>query len=152
MSDHESRPAPVRVLAGLPRSLTTPDGVDVVYPDTTIDMIKVMREVGLNVEFADPEAARTLVGHKAFDVWLPILEFSSTLLGGTASILLANLIQRYFDNRDAVPVAHISWRVGMSDGSYEEFDFDGPSDLAVEAATVFETNLRRRMGVDDGDG
>jgi hypothetical protein len=135
----------VLVLPGLPGNLTKPVGEQAVYPDTTIDMVKVLTEYGLEPEFVDHEE-RTLVSHKALDIWLPILEFTSNLATGVAGGLLVNLIQSFFVGADMPRVVHISWRVQKPDGTLSEFDYDGPVDGAIRSAETFGRSL------DPGDG
>ncbi|MCY0903613.1 hypothetical protein [Arthrobacter sp. H14-L1] len=135
----------VLVLPGLPRNLTKPAGEQALYPDTTIDMVKVLREYGLESEFVDQDE-RTLVSHKAFDVWLPILEFTSNLATGVAGGLLANLIQSFFVGTDTSQVIHISWRVRHRDGTLSEFNYDGPVNGAIQSAEIFGQALRPSDG------
>ncbi len=145
---------PVLVCPGLPRDLSKPTDVQVVYPDTTTDMVKILRARGYRVAFVDPDAAKTLVGHKAVDVWLPILEFGSALIATAGGEVLATLILDYFKARhSSTPVAHISWHVTMPDGQSEAFEYDGPSDQAAESARVFEKRLGNRLWrPNDGQG
>lgn len=90
----------VAVLPGVPnmRGLTVDDGI-VPFPDTTVDFVKVLRARGLKVEFTVARDDRRYVGHKAFELWLPILEFSRDLFIAIGGGLLVEAIKTYLDPR-----------------------------------------------------
>src|SRR5258708_885972 len=86
----------VVILPGLPRSLSAPDdATGDLYPDSTIDMIKILRLHGLSVAPLSTDKP-DLVAHKSYDVWLPIIQFSLSTLGGASGNLLSALILDYF--------------------------------------------------------
>ncbi len=88
----------VTVLPGVPNMarLTVDDGV-VPFPDTTVDFVKILRERGIVVEYAVPREDRRYVGHKAYELWLPILEFSMDVLAGLEAGILVELVKTYLD-------------------------------------------------------
>lgn len=117
------------------------DGDKAPYPDSTPDFVKVLREAGFEAEFAESREDRRYVGHKAADVWLPILTFAGAVFSGAAGTLLAELIKGYLgDTKDAL--LHIDWRVQGQDGREERFRADGKAADVLQAADEFEQRLR----------
>jgi len=105
------------------------------YPAETSDFIKVMRECGLRVDYADRNRPRQRVAQKSIEVWLPQLLF--TTVGTGAGNLLSQAIVMFIGtNRLAKAEAHARWgRRLMPDGTREEwFEFDGPGDELIEWA------------------
>lgn len=63
------------------------------FPSSTTDLMKVLREQGLHVEFEDPDSPHPLVSHKAADWWIPIMVFIiETGVASTAGNLLSHAI------------------------------------------------------------
>jgi hypothetical protein len=159
------RPAtePVTVLPGVPNmaGLTVDDGA-VPFPDTTTDFVKVLRHHGLEVEYAVPRERRVYVGHKAFELWLPILEFTRDLLIGIEGGLLVELLKTYLQpasptesdehsgaedgGTTALPIAptilHIEWHVVDRRGSRESFVANGAAPDVLDALTKFEQHVQ----------
>ena len=52
-------------MSGLP----VPEGKPL--PDTVTDIVKLIRQRGLNVAYEDPRENRALIAHKAADIWIP---------------------------------------------------------------------------------
>ena len=65
----------VLVLPGIPGLFDQLPSGESAYPVTTTDVVKLLREAGLNVEYAEARNERTQVGHNAADLWIPVLLF-----------------------------------------------------------------------------
>lgn len=134
-----------KVLPGIPGMAGVRDGDRIPYPDSTIDFVKVAREHGLEPTFLDTPDERSFAGHKAAEQWLPILEWSSTLLTGVGGGLMVELLKDYLgmDGSSDADVLqdqtlHVDWRVTRPDGSEERFVADGASSEVLEALNEFE--------------
>jgi hypothetical protein len=90
----------VRVLPGVPDQ-PLPPGVEVAYPGDSFDIVKILEERGLSVEWAHPVEERTTLEHKAADVWIPVLAFVSAVGAQTCGSLLASVIEDYLGERQA---------------------------------------------------
>ena len=143
----------VAVLPGVPSmdQIVVDDG-RVPYPDTTPDFVKILRIRGLSATFSDARQDRRYVTHKAFEVWLPILQFGLEVVLALDAGILADLLKDYLhgvpeesdtEARVNEPrVLHVDWRVSRSDGSTEEFKADGSPDAVLKAIDDFEKHLR----------
>jgi hypothetical protein len=150
----------VTVMPGVPNmpGLTLDGGV-VPFPDTTTDFVKVLQERGITAKFAVPRESRRYVGHKAFEVWLPILEFTRDVLIGLEAGLLVELIKTYLAPRatrsdateldqGAAPevakpaILRVEWHVARPDGGRESFVANGSAGHVIEALTQFERRIR----------
>lgn len=162
-----SAAASVTVLAGVPNmaGLTVDDGVTP-FPDTTTDFVKVLREHGVEVEYAVPRERRRYVGHKAFELWLPILECSRDVFLAVGSGLLVESIKDYLAPRtrdsdaaavdradeDSPPesrppaILHVEFHVQTHDGNRESFMANGAAPDVFRALEEFEEHLRDDEG------
>ena len=59
----------ITICAGIPSGSSAPEGGSS-FPDTAIDMAKVIRGRGINPIFEVPKEDRQYVSHNAADVWL----------------------------------------------------------------------------------
>lgn len=168
MSETTQPPPDVTVLPGVPNmdGLTVDDGV-VPFPDTTTDVVKLLRQRGISVEYSVPRDQRTYVGHKAFELWLPILEFTRDLLIGIEGGLLVELLMSYVqpaadsstpedleqsdeevgEPRDTAPaILHVEWHVAKPDGERETFVANGSMPDVLDALARFEQHVRNDEG------
>lgn len=169
MSDSAPPLPGVTVLPGVPNmaGLTVDDSV-VPFPDSTSDFVKLIRERGISVNYSVPRDQRIYVGHKAFELWLPILEFTRDLLIGIEGGLLVELLKSYLhpaDDRlptditegntgDATPdpkvsapaILHVEWHVSRPDGERQTFIADGSESSVLDALARFEDHVRNVEG------
>jgi hypothetical protein len=47
-----------------------------VYPNTTVDVVKLLTEQGLSVDYVQPKEERSTLTLKAAEWWIPILTFA----------------------------------------------------------------------------
>jgi len=138
-------PKTVQVLPGVPgMPELRVDDDRVPYPDTTIDMVKVLRERGLDPQLLEPREERRYAGHKALEIWFPILLFAKDVLANFEAGLLVELLKAYFGGKDEAEktLLHVDWRVTMPDGREERFKADGKGSNVLEALDAFEQRLR----------
>jgi hypothetical protein len=113
------------------------------YPDTAIDMAKVIREHGLTVSFEDDREKRKYVEHKATDVWLPILQVTIDILTGISSGLFTMLIADLLGaDKAEKSILYVEYRVTDRRGKVQEFKAEGPGKEVMEAVDKFERRLR----------
>jgi hypothetical protein len=118
------------------------------YPSSSSDFIKLLREGGLRVDYAGRERG-TEVAQKAIDVFVPVLVFTSTVAAGTISTLLASAIQEVVGKRRLKTTAvHLKLgRTTHSDGTIDEWiELDGPAE-----AVIAELRKRLHDGTDGPD-
>jgi len=159
----------VTVVPGVPNmaGLTVDQGV-VPFPDSTSDFVKLLREREIPVDFLVPREQRVYVGHKALELWLPILEFSRDLLISVESGLLVELLKSYLnpagdrrpiddieETREAATAApepsrsailHVEWHVSRPDGERQTFVANGSESSVLDALSRFEDHVRNNEG------
>lgn len=113
------------------------------YPETAIDLAKVIRERGLTVSFEDERDHRKYVEHKAADVFLPILQVASSVLEGISGGLFTMVIAALLGADEAKEsILHVEYRIADSDGNIEEFKAVGPGEQVLETLDSFERRVR----------
>jgi hypothetical protein len=124
------------------------------YPETTVDIVKILREADITVEFDDQPSERAYVGHKALEVWLPILEISGNYLLGISGGLMTWLITEYLtkqtgNTQDDEAIIHVTYRVLDDDGRPHEITLRGPKTDVCEALNEFESRVVDRTRLDE---
>ncbi len=76
------------------RTVKGPAG-EVVYPMGTGDLMKLVRERGASIDYADPEEQRVTVALYAAEYWVPIIVIVKDLLIGVEGALLADVIREW---------------------------------------------------------
>lgn len=133
------------------------------YPDSTTDFVKVLREMGFEVQFTEPREARRYVGHKAWEIWLPILKVAIEVLVALEAGLLVEIVKEFLpggpskeiestEKSDPAKEAtepeperallHVDWRVAMPDGREERFVANGDAKEVLESLDDFERHVR----------
>jgi len=115
------------------------------YPTNTSDFVKLLREEGFNVDYEHEKLERTLVGYKAFDVWVPVLDFSLNVLANIPANIVATTIMNYFratkrDLKDAT--LHVEYSVRKKNGDVIKFRADGASSDVLKAIEQFDRDVR----------
>ena len=135
----------ILILPGVPGMPDLRVDERVPYPDTTIDIAKSLRNAGYDVEFTEERDDRRYVGHKAYDVWIPILLLAREILVGVEAGLLVELLKGCFRGHPPeAGVLHVDWRVRTREGDEERIIADGRADEVMEALDAFERRLRDR--------
>ena len=144
----------VAVLPGVPNmgGLTVDDGI-VPFPDTTVDFVKILRAHGLNVEFTVAREDRRYVGHKAFELWLPILEFSRDVFIAIGGGLLVEAIKTYLEPRtaqtDALGLEDSAGDTPPATPEREDASYAPPDDGAAPAILHIEWHVTKPGGQRD---
>jgi len=101
----------VIILPGIPGMTTEMMGLEPsesAFPSTTTDIIKILREQALQVDFESPDAAHPLAAHKAADLWIPLAIFIETGAAHAAGDLMARAIVSLIGRRRAeTSVLHV---------------------------------------------
>jgi hypothetical protein len=86
----------VIIMAGLPDrpDYSVPNGHP--YPLLTSDIVKLLRQQGLEVDYEHQPADRIAVSLNALELWLPILNFVGDVGANVPANIVANLITSYF--------------------------------------------------------
>jgi hypothetical protein len=127
----------VVVLPGFPRGADPPglpEG-ESPYPDTTADFLKLLRERGLSVDYAQPHEKRAVVAQWSDDFIAPVLAFTAQALASGAGELLADIVRNRIDSL-RLTTTKLRVKVGRHDEKTGEtfwFDGEGPADQVLEA-------------------
>jgi hypothetical protein len=86
-------PSELLVLPGFAdREVKGPASGEVVYPMGTGDFMKLLREGGGSIDYANPDQQRVTVALYAAEYWVPIIIMVRDLLVGVEGALLADVI------------------------------------------------------------
>lgn len=125
----------VVVLPGVPGKDVEVEGGELPYPTSTTDMIKVLRERGLKIDYHAPDAKRVEVSYKAVDWQSPIMVFTE----GTVASLIANAIWELIGAARAKN-SPLHLKVGKAKKgrtTVEWFEAHGPAGKVLEAMRHF---------------
>lgn len=126
----------VLVVAGLPgwSQAGTTDQVSNPYPETTTDVVKLVREQGLTVQYAVPREDRQTVSLNAAEYWLPVLVFAydvgTNLVAGYFTGVITQLLGSLPKRSDRL---HVRFGRETTDGAVEYFEAHGPAPDVVKA-------------------
>jgi hypothetical protein len=136
--------ASVTILPGVPGmpELRVDDGVP--YPESTVDFVKVLRHQGVEVEYDVPRDQRRYVGHKAYELWLPIVLVAREVLVALEAGILVEWLKSYLpaDQAKNPTLLHVDWRVRDESGTENRFRADGAAPDVLDALDVFERGIR----------
>ena len=135
--------AVVRFLPGVPGLGLAPEVRNAnAYPDTAIDLLKVMRSYGADVEFSQPRDQRVDVSHRDADIWLPIVSFVGDAGLNVSLGILASAIYDLFKRRrnraadpdDGRPDTNLHLEIRyMNSAGEHQVRLDGPPADVIEA-------------------
>jgi len=125
----------VLVLPGIPGKDVKVGTGELPYPTTTTDVIKVLRERGLKIDYHTPDAKRVGVGYKAADWWGPIMVITQSTVGSLIADAIWELIGAA---RAKNSMIHLKVGKATKGGTTVEwFEADGPAGEVVEAMRHF---------------
>jgi hypothetical protein len=133
------------VLPGVPRGESRLADGRGAYPDCTTDLVKLLREQGLQVGFAQERSKRALTGRKSEELLMPILVFARDALANGAGSLLAAAIADYV-GRSRLTSTRLQARIGRVKtevGEAEFADFDGNGEYVVKAIEAYLDGSRQ---------
>lgn len=109
------------------------------YPGTAADLVKLLREEGLNVDWAHVKSERAPVEHNAADVWLPILLFVREALASGAGEVMATAIMSLLGRNQAeISTLHVKFLEKSKSGKTRRFEASGPGADVLKAMERFD--------------
>ena len=136
----------VVIRAGIPGMQDPEDQNEHHYPAGTSDFVKLLREQDFTVLYEHDKSERTLVSHKAFDVWLPILDFTANVVANVPANIVSTLILNYFramKQRPEDSTLHVKYLMRDKKGTVVEFEANGPGADVLQAIERFDSNARK---------
>lgn len=133
------------VRAGIPGMQDPEDNGEHRYPAGMSDFVKLLREQEFAVSYEHDKSERTLVGFKAFEVWLPILDFTASVVTNIPANIVATLILNYFQNMKESPedsMLHVKYSMRNKKGKVVEFEANGRGADVLKAIEKFDSNAR----------
>ena len=128
----------VLVLPGIPGNRERLDDGRGAYPDTTVDVVKLLREQGISVDYAEAADRRAELTYKADDVWLPVLLWTSDALANGGGSLFAHvIIQLLGQHRAERKVLHVECKWETRDGDKGSFKAEGLGADVLKALREF---------------
>jgi len=109
------------------------------YPSSTTDVIKVLCEADLNIDYADRATHRAEVAQKAADWWLPVIVFLEPAAAHLAGALMAEAILSLLGRRRADhSLLHVKvGKIEKSGTRIEWFEAHGNGHDVLEALKTF---------------
>ena len=124
------------VLPGLPGwSQSADDRVQNPYPDTTLNMVEILRSNGHTVEHAFERSKRQEISLNAAECWVPVLVFANDV--GVETCVQCSAAIRHFVGRRAIADETAVRRPPGLDGTVEYFEGHGDGDKVLEAIRCF---------------
>jgi hypothetical protein len=110
---------------------------------TTTDVAKLLAERGFTVTYEDEKDQRSYVSFYAAEIWIPILEFASSILGGISGNFFSDAIKELIDKKEpADTIMHVELRVIPRKGPEKVFRASGKADDVLRAMDNFERDVR----------
>jgi hypothetical protein len=134
----------VLIRAGVPGKPTLKVDYGRPYPNTTTDMAKLIAERGFTVAFEDERDQRSYVSFYAAELWVPILQVTSTVLAAAGANLLSALILDLIgstertDDKVKDTILHVEYTVVDSKGNARNFKGSGAAPDVLDAIDAFE--------------
>ena len=127
------------VLPGLPgRSEESAPEDYALYPGSVIDVVKLLRERGLSIDYAPADRPRAEVELKAAELWAPIIVFAQDVLVAGGAHALVEVAWDRLRGRRGGSILHL--RVGKRDGetgNVEWFESHGRATDVLDAFIVW---------------
>ena len=131
--------ADVVVLPGVPGKVERLDDGRGAYPASTVDIMKLLREQGLAVEYVESPNRRAELTYHAADIWLPVLLWTSDAVANGAGSLFSHVIIQLFGQRRAErSILHIRCGRQTAEGDIRWFEADGPGSEVLKALREFD--------------
>ena len=143
-----SSDADILLVPGLP-DYSVPDRDEALYPPSAVDLVKIAREAGVSIDFAD-DGNRAYVGLKAAEIWMPIVVFLNNATAAGLGVVIGDWFRTLIGGaREGETRLHV--KVGKQDADGETVEWltaHGDADDVLEALTRF---LERPEKASDGD-
>jgi hypothetical protein len=108
-------------------------------PSETLDIVKILREGGLSIDFAVSREDRVEVSINAAELWAPIIVFTTEALASGAGQLFASAIRdRVGLDRIGRAVLHVkTGRLETKNAEVEWFEGHGNGEDVLQALELF---------------
>lgn len=113
---------------------STPDGHP--YPSSASNVVKLLRQEGMQVEYAHEKSERRVVSLNALEVWLPILSFVGDVGANIPANIVATMIMNYFKgmkNGTSDTLLHLEYEFQDSKGNKAKFSASGSPEHVISA-------------------
>jgi hypothetical protein len=126
------------VVPGVPDVRDEVDGVPV-YPTMALDVLKIMREQGAQVDYVEPDGEHPVLDLKAAEYWAPVAVFTlDALANGVGGLFTAAVLEVIGRTRAAATTLHVKvGRFRRGKTSVEWMKASGPADEVIDALEVF---------------
>jgi hypothetical protein len=128
------------VVPGLPFFARDDDNLpEEFYPPDTLDMLKIMRAEGAEIDYAEAEGDHAALELMSFDFWVPIVVFASAALANGVGGLFTEAVLELFGRARAKGMKLYA-KVGREereDRVVEWLELAGPEDAVIEALREF---------------
>lgn len=138
MAEGQKQPD-VLVLPGIPGKRERLDDGRGAYPSTAVDIMKLLREQRVTVDYTEPGDRRAELTYHAADVWLPVLLWTADALANGAGSLFAHaIIQLLGPRRAERSVLHVKCGRQTREGDIRWFEAHGPGADVLKALREFD--------------
>ena len=136
----EGKPV-VRVQPGVPGLIERLESGNGAYPDSTTDIVKLLRVAEFDVLYDEPPESRSIVAHNAADFWMPVLTFTVTFSWSVIAGIVGNLLTSLL-GKDRVSRSQLHIKVGRTNeiGETSYFEGSGPAPDVLRALEMFNTD------------
>lgn len=127
------------VVPGLPGRAGDPEAAEnAIYPSSTIDVIKLLREQGIAVDYAAVDKPRAELALKAAELWVPLIIFARDVLAdGGAHVLVDVVWDRLHGRNHGKSILHLKVGSRDADGQVVWFESHGHADDVLDAFTLW---------------
>jgi len=141
---HQSQ-ADILIVPGLP-DYQVPETDQALYPTNVADLVKIAREAGFSIDYAD-DGNRAYFGLKAAEVWIPIITFVNEAVAAGFGVVIGDWLRELIGTEEGRRTRlHVKVGKKQVDGDTVEWmTANGDADEVLQA---LETFLARPSGRD----
>ena len=127
------------IVPGLPGRADDPEAVEnALYPSSTIDVVKLLREHGIAVDYAPVDKPRAELSLKAAELWVPLIIFARDVLAeGGAHVLVDVVWDRLHGRNHGKSILHLNVGSRGAGGQVEWFESHGHADDVLAAFALW---------------
>lgn len=131
--------ASILIVPGLP-DYRVPESDMALYPTNVVDLMKIAREAGFPIEYAD-DGNRAYVGLKAAEIWMPIIVFLNNAMAAGFGVIVGDWLRGsigHVSEGRAKTRLHVKVGKKQTDGEIVEWmTANGDADEVLEALETF---------------
>ena len=129
----------VLVMPGVPGKRDRVEDGRGAYPSTAADVMKLLREEGVRVDYAESDDRRAELTYHGAEIWLPVLLWTSDSLANGAGSLFAHVIIQFLGEKEAErSVLHVKCGRQSGAGDKQWFEAHGPGKDVLKALREFD--------------